>query len=40
MREVPGGYELRERPDSYIAGFGPQKGEISFENTCRWELFP
>ena len=33
MREVPGGYELREGESSYIADFSPQKGDIGLENT-------
>ncbi len=40
IREVPGGYELRERVGSYIADFSPQKGDIGLENTYNWNHFP
>jgi putative transposase len=40
VREVPGGYELRERAVSYIADFGAQKGNIGLENTYNWNPFP
>ena len=40
IREVPGGYELRERVASYIADFSPQKGDIGLENTYNWNHFP
>ena len=33
IREVPRGYELRERVSSYIPDFSPQKGDIGLENT-------
>lgn len=39
IREVPGGYELRERA-SYIADFSPQKGDIGLDNTYNWSHFP
>jgi hypothetical protein len=39
IREVPGGYELRERA-SYIADFSPQKGDIGIDNTYNWSHFP
>ena len=39
IREVPGGFELRERVDTYKADFGPKKGDIGLENTYLWNLF-
>jgi hypothetical protein len=37
IREVPGGYELRERVASYIADFSPKKEDIGLENTYDWK---
>lgn len=39
VREVPGGYELRERVGSYIADFSPKKSDIGLENTHNWNPF-
>ncbi len=39
MREVPGGYELKEGMTSYIADFGCQKVAIDLENTYNWTSF-
>jgi hypothetical protein len=36
-REVSGGYELRERLNSYIVPFSPKKGDIGVENAYFWE---
>jgi len=40
IREVPGGYELRERVTSYMADFDPKKSDIGLENTHNWSAFP
>jgi putative transposase len=39
IREVPGGYELREGVTSYIADFDGKKGNIGPENTYNWTSF-
>ena len=39
IRKVPGGYALRERQNSYIDDFGPQKGNIGHKNTYNWFFF-
>ena len=39
IREVPGGYALREEQSSYNFGFDPQKGDIGLENTYNWSSF-
>jgi hypothetical protein len=39
VREVPGGYALREEQSSYNFGFDPQKGDIGLENTYNWSSF-
>ncbi|MBW2011398.1 MAG: hypothetical protein JRI32_07095 [Deltaproteobacteria bacterium] len=39
IREVSGGYELRERVISYMSDFDSKKGNIGLENTYKWNLF-
>ena len=39
IREVPGGFELRERSDAYGADFDLQKWDIGLENTRIWNNF-
>jgi len=36
VREVFGGYELRERLEPYIAHFNPKNSDIGSENTYNW----
>jgi putative transposase len=40
IRQVPGGYELREGVASYNAVFDPKKSDIGPENSYKWISFP
>ena len=39
IREVPGGYALRERQNSHIDDSGPQKNNIGLKNTYNCSSF-
>jgi putative transposase len=40
IRQVPGGYELREGVTFYNADFDPKKSDMGLENTYKWISFP
>jgi hypothetical protein len=39
IREVPGGYALREGVAFYNADFDPKKSDIGLKNTTKWIFF-
>jgi len=39
IREVSGGFELRERVNFYMSDFDSKKEDIGLENTYAWNLF-